>query len=53
MMNEVTDHTSEDFVLVSGTKLRDMLAQGIAPPEEFSRPEVAKVLMNHYKIKDS
>jgi len=26
------------------------LSNGIAPPEEFSRPEVAKVLMDYYQI---
>jgi len=26
-----------------------MLSQGIAPPPEFSRPEVAKILMDYYQ----
>ena len=26
-----------------------MLAKGIAPPPEFSRPEVAKILMEYYQ----
>lgn len=42
-------HTKEDRVLISGTKLREMLASGQMPPKEFSRPEVVKILMDYYK----
>lgn len=49
MMREAPDHTPEDFITLSGTKVRQMLGQGIAPPPEFSRPEVAKVLMDYYR----
>ena len=49
MMRDAPDHTKDDFVLLSGTKVREMLGQGIAPPPEFSRPEVAEILMNYYQ----
>jgi len=49
MMREAPDHTPDDFITLSGTKVRQMLGQGIAPPPEFSRPEVAKILMDYYQ----
>ena len=53
MMNEAQDHVKNDFILLSGTKVRQMLGEGIAPPPEFSRPEVAQILMDYYSIENS
>ncbi len=42
-------HKKEDRVLISGTNLRKMLAEGQMPPKEFSRPEVVRILIDYYK----
>jgi sulfate adenylyltransferase len=38
-------HEADQRVALSGTKVRELLAAGEAPPAEFSRPEVAAVLI--------
>lgn len=53
MMKDAPDHSKDDFILLSGTKVREMLGQGIAPPPEFSRPECAKILMDYYQSLDA
>lgn len=39
-------HGKEDHLVLSGTQVRDMLQRGEMLPPEFTRPEVARVLMN-------
>jgi sulfate adenylyltransferase len=38
-------HSKEDHLVLSGTQVRDMLQRGEMLPPEFTRPEVAKVLI--------
>jgi len=49
MMRDHPDHTKEDYVFLSGTKVREMLSRGESLPVEFSRPEVAEILMKYYQ----
>ena len=46
-------HAPGERVSLSGTQVREFLSQGIEPPHEFSRPEVARVLIAAERAKVS
>ena len=41
-------HDKEDRLLLSGTRLREMLSKGEEVPKEFSKPEVVEILREYY-----
>jgi len=42
-------HEQSDHVTLSGTRVRELLSAGQLPPVEFSRPEVARLLIEAYQ----
>jgi sulfate adenylyltransferase len=46
--NKTCPHEQEARLFLSGTKVREMLAAGEEPPHEFTRPEVADILIDAY-----
>jgi sulfate adenylyltransferase len=42
-------HPDDRRLLISGTKVRNLLARGERPPVEFTRPEVADILIEYYR----
>jgi sulfate adenylyltransferase len=49
MMREAPDHGPEDYVILSGTRVREMLVEGTPLPPQVARPEVAQILMDYYQ----
>jgi sulfate adenylyltransferase len=44
-------HGKDDWLFLSGTQVRELLSQGKAPPPEFTRPEVAQILIEGFRAR--
>lgn len=49
LSSKTCPHEQDDRLFLSGTQVREMLANGQAPPPEFTRPEVANILIEGYR----
>jgi sulfate adenylyltransferase len=45
-------HNPEEHITLSGTRVRQMLKEGKLLPEEISRPEVARILMEEMRVQE-
>lgn len=45
-------HDSSQHVFLAGRKVRAMLREGVMPPPEFTRPEIARILMDEARKGD-
>lgn len=50
---KTSDATAEERFMLSGTQVREMLAEGKDIPVEFTRPEIARILMESQRSKVS
>lgn len=48
--NKTCPHDSSNHVLLSGTAVREMLTKGEIPPTEFTRPEIAEILIQAFRV---
>jgi sulfate adenylyltransferase len=42
-------HDTSEHIALSGTAVRNMLVKGETPPREFTRPEIAEILISSYR----
>jgi len=42
-------HPKEDHMMISGTRLREMLSKGEYPPDYITRKEVSDILIDYYR----
>lgn len=47
--NKICPHSHEERTAISGTQIRQMIYEGVLPPEEFMRKEISRVLIEYYR----